>query len=89
GAFMALSLKYGSAVAGDASSKEKLYGLVREFSRRFELRNKTIVCRELLRVDLVGGNASINAARVKEVCPKAVNDAVEILEELNGEVCDE
>jgi len=82
GAFMVLSLKYGSAVAGDAAAKEKIYGLVREFAKRFEARNKTTVCRDLLGVDLINGDKAINAAKVKAVCPKAVKDAVEILEEV-------
>ena len=82
GAFMVLSLKHGSAVSNDAAAKEKIYGLVREFARRFEARNKTTICRDLLDADLINGDKVTNAAKVKAVCPKMVKDAVEILEEI-------
>ena len=80
GAFMVLSLKYGSADASDTAAKEKIYGKVSEFARRFEERNKTVICMELLGVDLINGNKEQNVARVKAVCPQMVKDAVEILE---------
>jgi len=85
GAFMVLSLKYGSAKAFDNASKEKVYGLIREFEKRFKARHKTIICQDLLEVDLINGDKTINAAKVKNICPNLVKDAVEILEELiNG-----
>lgn len=84
GAFMVLSLENGSADAKDTDAKEKLYGLIREFARKFEERNKTIICQKLLEVDLIGGDKAANSIRVKTVCPKMVKDAVEILEELTG-----
>ena len=85
GAYMVLGLKYGSAAANDTAAKEKLYGLIREFAQKFDERNKATICRDLLGVDLINGDKKINAARVKAVCPKAVKDAVEILEELSVE----
>jgi len=85
GAFMVLSLKHGSATANDSTSKEKVYGLIKEFTKRFEEQNKTIICRDLLGgADLVNGDKEKNTITVKTTCPKLVKDAVEILEALNN-----
>jgi len=88
GAFMVLGLKYGNADIHDKEAKERIYGLVREFARRFENRNSSIVCRELLGCDI---SKPEGAATAKEnglfasVCPKLVGDAAEILEEMMNE----
>lgn len=79
GAFMVLSHKYGSA-ALDTASKEKLYSLEKDFAKKFKERNGTINCKELLKADLINGDKAVAIAKVKAVCPKAVKDAVEILE---------
>jgi len=88
GAFMVLGLKYGNADIHDKEAKERIYGLVREFACRFENRNSSIVCRELLGCDI---SKPEGAATAKEnglfasVCPKLVGDAAEILEEMMNE----
>jgi C_GCAxxG_C_C family probable redox protein len=88
GAFMVLGLKYGNADIHDKESRERIYGLVREFARLFENRNGSIVCRELLDCDI---SKPEGAATAKEnglfatVCPKLVGDATEILEEMMNE----
>ena len=82
GAFLVIGMKHGSDVAGDVSSKEKTYAAVREFSRLFELRNKTTNCRELLGVDLINGDQPMASEQIKTVCPKMVRDAAEILESM-------
>jgi C_GCAxxG_C_C family probable redox protein len=82
GALMLIGLKYGKVLKDDNLSKEKTYELVQEFSKRFIARNKFIRCKELLGVDLITGDKSIVAERVKTVCPKMVRDASEIIEEL-------
>lgn len=82
GAFMVLSLKNGSAKAGNAEVKEKLYKTIRDFAQKFEERNKTIICKKLLEADLTNGDKTANTRRVNSVCPKMIRDAVEILEEL-------
>ena len=51
GAFMVPGLKYGNADIHDKEAKERIYGLVREFLRRLESRNSSIVCREQLGCD--------------------------------------
>ncbi len=88
GVFMVLGLKYGNADIHDKEVREKIYGMVREFARRFENCNGSIVCRELLGCDI---SRPAEAAAAKEnglftsVCPKLVGDAVEILEEMMNE----
>lgn len=81
GVAMILSLKYGSTEI-DIDSKEKLYGLIQEFNRRFKARYETIICKDLLKTDLTKGDKETNAIRVGQFCPKVVKDAVEILEEI-------
>lgn len=82
GAFMVISLMYGSHDNADIETREKVYGLINEFKKRFENKNNSIICRDLLGVDLVSGDKQENVKRVKEVCPVMVQNAVEILEEL-------
>lgn len=82
GAYMLIGLKYGQALPNDKDAKEKTYELVQEFARRFEQRNKTTSCKGLLGVDLITGDKSFASQRVKAVCPKAVKDSAEIIEEI-------
>ena len=88
GAFMVLGLKYGNADIHDKEAKERIYGLVREFSRRFESRNSSIVCRELLGCDISkpeGTMAAKENGLFTSVCPKMVREAAEILDEMINE----
>ena len=85
GAIMVIGLKKGRIVGPDEKSKQKTYGLVRELRKRFESRNGSISCRELLGCD-VGAPEEFEQAKLKGLtvtrCPKFVADAVEILEEI-------
>ncbi len=85
GAFMVIGLKYGNVDANEKEIKEKTYGLVREFARRFEKRNGPSICRELLGCD-ISGPEGLKSAKdnglFDSVCPGLVRDAVEILEEM-------
>ena len=82
GAYLLIGLMYGKSSIDDDPAKEKTYDLVREFATLFEERNKTTNCRELLGIDLISGDRQTAAERVKEVCPKVVQDAAEIIEKL-------
>ncbi len=85
GAFMVLGLKYGKTLAKDEQSKEKTYSLVKEFVLRFKQRNGTIVCRELLGCDLStpeGMKHVMEKKLISTLCPKLVQDAAEIIEEI-------
>ncbi|MHC4204306.1 MAG: C-GCAxxG-C-C family protein [Planctomycetota bacterium] len=88
GAFMVLGLKYGNDDIHDKEAKERVYGLVREFSRRFENRNRSIVCRELLGCDISTPEGAMTAkvnGLFTSVCPNMVREAVEILDEMINE----
>jgi len=85
GAFMVIGLKYGQFDAADKESKEKTYRLVKEFAEKFTLRNSSIICKELLGCD-ISTSEGIKTATEKDLfnyfCPKMVQDAAEILEEM-------
>ncbi len=85
GGLMAIGLACGSGRPEEKEAKEKAYELAREFIERFKARHKSIVCSELLDCDM--GTAE-GRERAKElglfdsVCPKLVEDSVEILEDM-------
>jgi C_GCAxxG_C_C family probable redox protein len=85
GAFMIIGLKYGKTRADDEQSKEKAYAIVQEFVKKFKARNGSILCRELLGCDL---NTPEGKKLIEEkhltttLCPKYVQDAAEIIEEI-------
>ncbi len=88
GAFMVIGLVHGMTKKGDLQQKERSYEIIRKFAERFRERNATLVCRELMGVDVSTpeGFAEAKAKNIaRTVCPKFVRDAAEILEELLGE----
>lgn len=82
GAYLLIGLACGNSSADDRPARERTYALVREFAARFEERNGSTNCRELLGVDLVGGDRETVTERVRAVCPNAVRDAAEIVGQL-------
>jgi C_GCAxxG_C_C family probable redox protein len=87
GAFMVLGLKHGPVSADDQQGKETVYQRLREFAKRFEARNGTTVCRDLIQCDIAtpeGLALARQERRFATVCPKFVQDAAEILEEMLG-----
>ena len=88
GAFMVIGLKYGNIDTNEKEIKEKTYGLVREFARRFEKHNGSSICRELLGCDISepeGLRSAKENGLFTSVCPGLVQDAVGILEEMLAE----
>ncbi|MCU0847434.1 MAG: C-GCAxxG-C-C family protein [Spirochaetes bacterium] len=85
GAFMAIGLKYGRFRAGDHEAKKRTNGIIREFTRRFIEKNSTLLCRELLKLNL-NDPAQYKEASEKnlfrDLCPKFVRDSAEILDSL-------
>lgn len=88
GALMALGLICGHSESSDNEGKVRSYALSEEFVRRFTEANGSVVCRELLDYDL---SKPEQMAVIKEknlfrtVCPKMVESAVRILEEMLAE----
>ena len=87
GAFMVLSLKYGNTEE-NKNAKENTYRKVVQFTNKFNARNKTVKCHDLLGCDITT-REGLEIARQKDVfssiCPKIVRNAAEILEEMLNE----
>lgn len=85
GAIMVLGLKYGHSKVGEMKKKEKANEIAREFVEKFNSRNGSIMCKELLDCDIStpeGRNKAIEEKLFIEICPNLVRDSAEILEEL-------
>ena len=52
GAFMVIGLVHSMTKKGDLQQKELSYEYIRKFAETFRERNKTLVCRELMGVDV-------------------------------------
>ena len=85
GAFMVIGLKHGRVDPENDEAKEKTYALVDQFVKRFKSRNSNIACRDLLGYE-IGDPEQHEIIEEKglfdTLCPKLVQDAAEILEEL-------
>ena len=82
---MVIGLVHGMTKKGDLPQKERSYETIRQFAEKFKARNRTLVCRELMGVDVSTpeGFAESKAKNIaRTVCPKFVRDAAEILEEM-------
>ena len=85
GAFMVLGLKNGSAGTEDKDKKLKTYEMVQEFTKKFESRNGSTLCKDLLDCDIStdeGMLAANEKGLFSTVCPKMVREAAEIIEEM-------
>jgi len=85
GAFMVIGLQYGKIRAEDEQTKEKAYSLVKEFVDEFKFRNGSIICKELLSCDVSTPEGMKFAEENKFftiLCPKFVQDAAEIIEQI-------
>jgi hypothetical protein len=70
---------------GNATSREKVYGLARRFIEEFTARNGSVNCTELVGYDLSDPKQFAEAKEKKVFatrCSKLIRDAGEILEEL-------
>lgn len=88
GAFMVLGLKYGNTTAEDKEAKAKTYEMVIEFTNRFEARNGSVMCRDLLGCDIStpeGNKEAQDKGLFSTICPQMVRDSAEILEEMLNE----
>jgi len=85
GAILVIGLKKGPVSVNDVAAKEETYYLVREFLNRFQKDNGSVVCRELLECDIGTPDGYRQACEDKlfeKICPRLVESAVEILEEM-------
>ena len=85
GAYMILGFLVGED-EDERRARFKTYELVAEFTRRFEARRGSLVCKTLLGgVDLgtdAGRKEAVGRNLFRTICPDCVRDATETLEEL-------
>jgi C_GCAxxG_C_C family probable redox protein len=85
GACMALGLRHGPEMNEGPQGRDKLYGRVQEFSRRFRARFGSLDCATLTSCDLTsaeGRKSFADRGLHKGLCAGLVAGAVEILEEM-------
>lgn len=85
GALMVLGLRCGPKDVSDTSAKDDVYSKVTEFCRRYESHCDSIICRDLLGFDISTEEGMKKAKKnnlFDTVCPKMVQTAAEILEEM-------
>jgi C_GCAxxG_C_C family probable redox protein len=85
GAYMVIGALHGRVNPDDEAARDKTYGLIEEFNRRFEDIHGSLNCRELLGVDLQSKEGIEEAERegyFQSRCAKFVEDAEKILDEI-------
>ena len=85
GAVMVIGLRYGHSSETDNESRSVCYQKTREFTEAFKSREGSIICRELLGIDIFSGDGMNIAAEkglFKTTCVDMIVRAVELLEEL-------
>jgi C_GCAxxG_C_C family probable redox protein len=85
GAFMILGLKHAGPNCDQRDCRENVYAPIRAFTAQFQQRNHTLVCKELLGCDIStpqGAQQAMKEGLFRSICPKLVQDAAEILEEM-------
>ncbi len=84
GAFMVIGLR----VQGEKDERDarfKAYGLVKDFIRRFEARHGTMLCKDLIGVDLGTSDGRERATKenlFQTLCPDFIKTASEILRDM-------
>ena len=85
GAFMVLGLKHAGPNCDQRDGRNEVYAAIREFTTKFQQRNNSVVCKELLGCDIStpeGAQKATKEGLFRTICPKLVQDAAEILEEM-------
>ena len=84
GALMILGFKVQEA-SSEKETRYRVYDLVREFVRLFEEKRGTILCKDLLGVDMgtpEGRDKAIKDNLFRTLCPGFVRDAAQILDDM-------
>ena len=87
GAFMLIGLKHGNVKPDDKEARRKTYEVAREFVNKFESRHGSVKCKDLIGWD-INTKEGYDAAKEKKlfetVCPRYVEDAAMIIEQILG-----
>ena len=85
GAIMVIGLKYGRTRADDIEAKMKTAKMANEFAKKFKARHGSISCTALIGCNISTPEGFEEAKKkdlFKQVCPKYVISAAEILDEI-------
>lgn len=85
GAMMVIGLKHGKIKPEDNEAREKTYFLTQEFFSHFKKKHNTLLCRQLLGIDLSqpGGYEQASAQGLFDsICQQIIASAIQILEEI-------
>lgn len=85
GAIMVIGMKYGTGVGFSAEARAECYRKTKEFTEAFEQKNNSIICRDLLGIDIFKGDGMARAQEknlFNTTCVDMIVDAVELLEKM-------
>ena len=85
GAYMVISLRYGSNLPNDELSKELVYNLTHKFDKRFKEIHHFLNCSELLNLDMStpeGYGTALEKGLFNTKCQEFVRDAVVVLAQI-------
>lgn len=85
GAYLVLGLEYGSESATQKDKKDQTYEKIQDLTQRFQQKNGTCNCRDLLGCDISTPDGYQQAKKqglTQTKCPGFVKDAVDILEDI-------
>jgi len=85
GAIMVIGLKYGKTRAEDDAAREKTYSLTQKFFSLFKEKHGSLICRQLLGVDLSQPGGYELASReglFNSVCSEIIVSSIQILEKI-------
>ena len=85
GALMVLGLRHAGPDCDQRDERDSVYAAVGDFVERFKARQNSVVCKELLGCDIstpAGAQQATRDGVFRTICPKLVEDAAEILEEM-------
>jgi C_GCAxxG_C_C family probable redox protein len=85
GAYMVIGLKYGMGLDKDRVAKNKTYQIVNDFSNKFQEKNGSMICRDILGCDITTPEGREYFDRndlLEKRCFQCVKSAAEILQEI-------
>lgn len=85
GAYMVIGLKNGMGINKDQDAKDKTYQVVNDFSNKFQEKNGSMMCREILGCDITtpeGREYFDKNELLEKKCFQCVKSAAEILEDI-------
>jgi hypothetical protein len=84
---MVVGLKCSAKDSKDVAAKAEAGRIAQEFLARFKAGQGSLLCRDIIGCDLStpeGVKYAMESGRHQNLCPKAIRNAVEIIEDLLG-----